>query len=240
MEHRPRLKRCDPERIEPHRNFAMMYQRPGGAPAASARPGCAEAEPGGGLGDTVASGVRLAYRVIDEQISLGRRVAQQINERSYGPTAMAGDFREVGEKAMRNLMELGALWFEMLGALAGAARPAAPGGAATPQAHAGTEVALDVTATQPAQVMLDLHPHASAVPLTVYELHAPKRDHPPLTDLDLGPARDGHGVRLRLHVPHGQPAGVYAGVVVDETGTVRGTLTVRLGEPSHAARPATS
>jgi hypothetical protein len=77
-------------------------------------------------------------------------------------------------------------------------------------------------------VLLDLHPEAT-LPLTVYELRAPKAGCPPLSDLHLEPTEDGRGIRLRIRIPNGQPAAAYAGVIVDEGGTVRGTLTVRLG-----------
>lgn len=232
MEERQRLKRPEPERTGPHRNFPLMYQRPGSdAHGASPQPDAASGPSSGGIAETVARGVRLAYRVIEEEIELGQRVARELNERSYGSGAMAGDFRDIGEAALQTWAKLGTAWLELLGSFTGSVRPGQHHGGEPAQRPGATEVWLDVTARQPVQVALDLHPHARG-PLLVYELHAPQRSSPPLADVHLDDVESGRPATLRLRVPPGQPAGQYAGVVVDGAGNVRGTLAVRLGEPS--------
>ena len=242
MEERQRLKRQDPERVVPIRNWSTVFRSPESPKAPDHEDGTGSAAPrnGSSFGDGVANAVKLAYRVADENIRLGKRVAQQLNDRTYDLGAMRGDFRDVTERAVRSLTDLTALWFETLGSLMGAARPPGPSGTEKTRDDGGAGVSVDVVSTQPAQVTLDLQPRARDLPLTVYALRAPDPTCPPLTDVGLEPAKEGRGVQIRLRVPPGQPAGQYSAVVVDSKGTPCGTLTVRVGEPARESSPASS
>ena len=238
MEERPRLKRPDPERVDPIRNWSQILlgpQRASGASPDSESSG--EPRRDATWGDAVSDGVKLAYRVAEEQIRLGQRVAQQINERTYGLGSMGSDMREVTDRMMRGWMDLSALWLEMLGTLVGSVRPAAAGSAES-TGHGRARVSLDIASSQPAQVTLEIEPEAEREQLTVYELRCPETRNPPLTDVGLETAKYGRGLQLRLRVPATQPPGLYSGVVVDGTGNVRGTLSVRIGEAPRAPSPA--
>jgi len=242
MEERQRLKRQDPERVAPIRNWSTVFRSPESPKTSDREDGTGAAAPrnGSGFGDGVTNAVKLAYRVADENIRLGKRVAQQLNDRTYDLGAMRGDFQDLTERTVRSLTDLTALWFETLGSLLGAARSAGQSGTEKARDGGGAGVSVDVMSTQPAQVTLDLQPRARDWPLTVYALRAPDPTCPPLTDVALEPAKDGRGVRIRLRVPPGQPAGQYSAVVVDSKGMPCGTLAVRVGDAAREASPKSS
>jgi hypothetical protein len=66
---RPRHKRRDPQRTGPLRNAGEAW-----------REGEPRRDPGGPRDDAASSGVRAGYRVIDEQIRRGRRMAQELDD----------------------------------------------------------------------------------------------------------------------------------------------------------------
>ena len=239
MEERQRLKRQDPDRTGPIRNWSTVFRNPESQEASDSgeRTGPTESRSGGGFSDSVTGTVKLAYRVVDENIRLGQRVAQQINDRTYDLGTMRSDFHDVTERTLRSLTDLAALWLQMLGSLIGVARPAGP---SEPEhtGHRGAAASVDVDSTQPVRIRLDLQPRARDAGLTVYALHALDPASPPLTDVGLEPVKDDSGVHIRLRVPPAQPPGQYSAVVVDATGNPCGTLAVRVGEP--AGEPAST
>jgi hypothetical protein len=192
--------------------------------------------------DVVAEGVAVGYRVIEEQISQGKRVAEQISEASYGPAAMTGDVREAAERLMRYSADLVALWMEFVNAsmangdllrtLSSAWPQPAAGAAAQPTNGGGpTALAVEIASTRPVRVHFDLKPCAAGRPLATHGLRALEIDKPPLTEIAFETDRAGGPVALRLRVPEGQPPGLYTGVVVDQqSGEPLGTLTARLAE----------
>ncbi len=226
MEGRQRLKRPDPERIEPIRNWGLMYRQP----KPDTNPGEHDVHPEkaysvGGIGEAVASAVELGYRVINEQIRLGQQIAPRFSDGAY--RLGTGDARDVIEKIVRAYVDFGTFCFEAVTSLATAAGSARPQGPAP--VHDGG-VSLDLIASQPTRVTFDLRPQEGAPPLIVYELRTPDPASPPLTDVRLAPAEEGRQACLRLRVPPAQPPGLYSGVVVDAGGQVRGTLSVLVGE----------
>src|SRR5436190_13309623 len=67
--HRPRHRRRDPQRTGPIRNAGEAW-----------REGELRRDPGRPRDDAASSGVREGYRVIDEQIRRGRRMAQELGD----------------------------------------------------------------------------------------------------------------------------------------------------------------
>lgn len=67
--HRPRHRRRDPERTGPIRNAGEAWKE-----------GELRRDPGGSRDDAASSGVREGYRVIEEQIRRGRRMAQELDD----------------------------------------------------------------------------------------------------------------------------------------------------------------
>lgn len=245
MTARQRLHREDPQRTEPLRQWSTLYRHPdswGERDAAGAADAAPREERGDAWNDVVAEGVAVGYRVVEEQIRQGQRVAEQLGDASYGPAAMTGDVREATERMVRYSADLVALWLDFVNATFGngdllralsAGWPpggAAPAPGATPAA-APHGVPVEVASRRPLRVDLDLGPAASGRPLAAHPLRALEADKPPLAEVAFERDHDGGPLVLRIRVPDAQPHGLYAGVVVDQrTGEPLGTVTARLAE----------
>jgi hypothetical protein len=240
-----RLHRQDPERTDPLRQWAMMYRTPDSwnqrDPAPESAAAGAEAN-GESWQDVVAEGVAVGYRVIEEQISQGKRVAEQLSQASYGPAAMTGDVREATERLVRYSADLVALWMEfvntsmangdLLRTLSAAwPQPAAGAPPEATDAGAATAFAIEIASTHPVRVTFDLKSSAAGRRLATHGLRALEVEKPPLTEIAFETDWAGGPVALRLRVPEGQPPGLYTGVVIDQqSGEPLGTLTARLAE----------
>ncbi len=238
MSDRERLRREDPVRTAPIRNWSTLYRRSDSwnlrEPSAQPKPA---GESGGGSWNVVSHGVELGYRVIEDQIHQGQRVAEQLSRRSYDSGAAEGDLREVADRAWRFLTDLGALWIEFLSSLAGDSDVVRKVlGALQPRSESSTSastdgaiaVSIEVSCARPARVKLDLRSHSERMPLVCQELRALDAGKPPLTDVGFDSDPD-RLVSLRIRVPEAHPPGIYVGAVIDsDTGEPRGTLSVRL------------
>lgn len=240
MSERERLRREDPARTGPIRNWSTLYRRSdswdfpqGSGQPVSGGDGGKSASPS----DVVRHGVELGYRVIEEQIRQGQRIAEQLNHRAYDSRAMGSDLREVADRAWRYYADLGALWVDFLASIAGdgelirrlfaAWRQPAEAAAAPASSNGAVAVSVEVASVRPAKVTLDLRPHSEGLTLVCRGLHDVDAGKPPLIDVTFTPASGDRGLSVR--VPEGQPAGVYVGAVVDvATQEPRGWLTVRL------------
>ena len=124
-----RLKREKPKRTDPIRDWTAGTRSPRSAddPANSEKGGQADhgdaggdsAERSDGIGGVVRKGVELGYRVVEEQIRQGQRVAEEFSQRSYGPPAMSSDFREATERLMGYYQDVGMLWLDLVRAFLG-------------------------------------------------------------------------------------------------------------------------
>jgi len=250
MNGRRRLQKEDPLRTGPIRNWSTLYRRPDSWEfhEPSAAPTSAEgAKQRGSWNDAVAQGVELGYRVVEEQIRQGQRVAEQINKQSYDPGTIGNDLREVAERMLRYYADLSALWFEFLGSMVGntgllgssfgPGRPKTELSSMGGSAGGPTAVSIEVVSSRPTRTTLDLRPPVDCVRLSAQDLRAVEPGKPPLTDVAFEPVSDG-GLVLRIRVPDTQPAGIYTGALVDrDTGQPRGTLSVSLAEqPESGAR----
>jgi hypothetical protein len=234
-----RLRREDAARTAPIRNWSSLYRRSDSwdlrEPSAPSKPA---AETGAeSLSDVVSHAVGIGYRVIEEQISQGQRVAEQFNSRSYDPGAMGGDLREVADRAWRFFTDLGALWVDFLSSLAGdrdlvrslfAAWQAPFESSTSASTNGAIGVSIEISCDRPARVTLDLRPHSDRMPLVCQDLRALDAEKPPLTDVGFDRGPDGL-LSLRVRVPEPHPPGIYVGAVIDsDTGQPRGTLSVKL------------
>lgn len=229
-----RLRRSDLGRTTPIRTFSTTLRRPefpAGAESGGATKPASERPRDSSWSDVVAEGVDLAYRVIEEEIRLGQRAAEELNKRSY---TMGSDMVEAGERLVRYSADLWISWLEFAGSLARNAeslRNPEPEPTRSADATAeATAVSIAITSPQPARVTLHLHPTAEGCSLAVRDLKAPDPGKPALTDVLFTP-RAGGMMDLQIRVPQGQPPDLYAGLVVDQrTGQPVGTLCVQLGE----------
>ncbi|HEY2255584.1 MAG TPA: hypothetical protein VGI11_08095 [Variovorax sp.] len=232
-----RLHRTDAQRTEPIRHAATYLRDPGPEGAAAAPPD--------GEDNSVAHGVRLGYKVIEEQILQGQRLAQRLGKATagFGAGTGSGEVNVLIERVLSLYKDVGKLCVDAVESVArnpalrsGFARAAssvatpAPGGrgpAAEPAA--GTRFAIEVASRRRAQVRLDLGLSPGSFVPRVHALHAADPSMPALTTVsfDLDPALPEP--MLRIEVPDAQPAATYTGVVVDSASNEpRGTVSVRL------------
>lgn len=241
-----RLHRPDPERTGPIRH-ASTYLR-------DAPPGDAAQHPAGtpdavdAAESAVAHGVRLGYKVIEEQILHGRLLAQRLGKATGKlGTVGSGEAGVLIERVLHLYKDIGTLCVDTLETLArspairaGIARAAqaaqpqqAPqegaGSATGTESSLGSGFAIEVASARRTQVTLDLRLRPGRFAPRVHALHAADPSIAPLTGVsfDMDPAHPEP--MLRIHVPEAQPPATYTGVVVDSASNEpRGTLSVRL------------
>jgi hypothetical protein len=240
-----RIKRPRPERTGPIRGWSGIFGRPTGTAGNGHAPG---------FDDVVTRSVELGYRVIDEYVRQGQRAAAGMRAPRTDPEAMTSDLQglmgrmaqytsdflgvwsEFVEVATRGAMMPGAM---MPGAMSGAANGAANGsasGSATghgpspaPAASEDPGVRVELQATRPTEVSVDLRPLTPGARLCVQGMRAMEPGEPRLDDVTLAASGPGAPLVLRIVVPAAQPAGTYNGIVVEEeTSRPVGTVSVRL------------
>ena len=240
-----RITRPIPERTGSIRSWSALLG------AAAARSGDAGTPGGATLGGVVSRSVEVGYRVVDEYLRHGQRVAERLGDRSLTPGTMVQDFQELTARMARYASDLMDVWFQLIElAAAGRGAPHRPSGdrgapadpaPSTPEPPAagstgrdshdgGARVSVQIASLQPAEVTLDLRPGSTGLPLIVHALRAAEPDKPRLTEIALEPASEDGVRRLRIRIPPEQPPGVYNGLVIDErTSRPAGTLSVRVG-----------
>jgi len=211
--------------------------------------------------DVVSRSVELGYRVIDDYVRQGERMARGMRDGGANPQAMAGDAQEVAARMMQYAAEMSGLWLQMFqvasGGMAawgtpapfGAGFPSAPFAPPMPPRSAprpseppppqpaadasdavgATRVVVSVSSPCRTDVSLDLRSQAVGRAMVVQSLRAADGSKPKLTDVEIVAGAADEPVTLRIHVPTGQPPGVYNGMVIDEeTGLPLGTVSLRV------------
>lgn len=98
MENGERIKREAPRRQNPDRGFANMFGQPVGGGANGSQ---AESSSDNAWTNNVDMGVKLGYKVIEDQIQQGQRFAEQISSGSYGPSMMSGDVQDLAKNIQK-------------------------------------------------------------------------------------------------------------------------------------------
>jgi hypothetical protein len=174
--------------------------------------------------------VEDAYRVFEDYVARGRRAADQFCPSPTVGGPMRSDPKDIPSMMMRFWTDMAQAWFGSMGRtddawdMGGPARSVAP---SPPSPRAHVALAVEVTATQPTEVAVDLRSGIDARDLAVLDLcDIADRGKPPLSAISLDNDADGRP-RVRITVPRDQPAGVYVGAIVDrERGEGAGTLRV--------------
>jgi len=242
-----RLHRPEPERTGPLRNAANYLRDQ--APAGGTQP---EPAPHAGAhapdapDDVVAHGVRLGYKVIEEQIRQGQRLAQRLakatdkagkSEPGAAGAPVSGEISALIERSMHLCKDLGALCVDAVETLARSpdllqsvlarAWPAQPGivaGAVAAQAFT-----VEVVSPHRTQVTVHLPSSAERFAPLVHALHAADPAIAPLTGARFITEPASGTPILQVEIPADQPPATYTGVVVDSaTNEPRGSLCVRL------------
>ncbi|HEX7183719.1 MAG TPA: hypothetical protein VF756_17940 [Thermoanaerobaculia bacterium] len=216
----PRLRREDPDRTEPNRSFSTTL----GPDATAAGE------------DFVTRGVRMGYRLVEEQMRRGQQAAQQASTRF---SSSRGDMRDLTERALRFYCDLctdaALYWFDTAAAMTIPSVPAdqpegeAAAAAVSPAASSSASIPLDIASSRPTRVTLNLQPGSEGLPLEVLPVRSRDVSKPPLMDVSF--QTGGTLPVLRIRVPSDQPADLYHGVVCDQqSGAVLGTLSVEIRE----------
>lgn len=257
MSYNDRRRRPALPRQEEDRSFSTLFNPPRGD-----RNGAADSRTNGNgaqsLGNVVAHSVDLGYRIVDDYIRQGEKVARQFSERSATPQTMVNDAQDVALRFAQHASGLAAVWLEFLQLTAANSgvpfRPNfwdafTPGGAAVappsfhPQPASGSptraatperaSVRIEIVACQPADVVLDLQPHAAGRPLSVHVLREKDSDSVRITDVAFQPETDQAPACVRIRIPEGQQAGTYNGLIVDDaSGRPVGSVSVSLSGAS--------
>ena len=217
-----RITRPETERTHPIRSWTQTLF--GTLPPAS----------GGPLEDVVSRSVELGYRVVDEYLREGQRVAERFGAGGLRADAAVGDMQQLTARMARYTSDVLEVWFQFLElAMGGRVRPPENGAGAAPPVQPAAPVAsrirVALDASQPTEVVLDLRPDAAGRRLLVHALRpGDGGEGPRLSDVSIEP--DAGGAVVRVRVPPRHPAGVYNGLVIDEeTSRPAGTLSVSVG-----------
>lgn len=216
-----RFHRDDPVRSGPIRNWSNLYRQPGSEGSGDPSPNSQSTEQAPRerpWSDVVSQGVKLGYRVVDEYLRQGQRVAQQINNQSYSPGVIGNDIRETVERLARYYADLGSLWGELINSLVAnqdflnsLLRPLQPPPPPPPADRTGKNdtvaLAIEITSSCPIQVTVDLQSHAEHTSLVTHGLRAVDYNKSPLTDITFIPSPDHGPLSLRIHVSGWATAG---------------------------------
>jgi hypothetical protein len=255
MSDRPRVKRKDPERSAPIRNWSNLFRSagaPGVSPASGngaamkrsadefvpdgvangSAPGAASAAPTEPVSEEAQFGIESAYRVIDEHLREGQRAAQARSPRGT-TTGLAGaaitneGIQEIAAQAIRLYSSMAPLWSGIVNSMANAGVPREPVAGASPSSL--KPVVVEIASPRMARVTVDLPSQANPQNLAIGGMLAVEAEKPPLKDVRLAIEPGSNRVVVRIRVPDDQPAGAYSGVIVErESGESRGTITVRI------------
>ena len=94
MENGDRKKRDTPGRTQPDRGFANLFGQPVGHDANSHQ---SQSGPDTDWSDNVDRGVKLGYKVIEDQILKGQRFAETLGGGSYGAGPLNGDIQDLAK-----------------------------------------------------------------------------------------------------------------------------------------------
>ena len=260
MSNGQRLRRVDPQRTEPIRNWSTLYrpseseraEHPSSNSAVENRADPADPADSGIGNETVSRGVKLGYEVIEEHLRQGQKVAQMLGDSTSGRKTVEGNIHAMAERIFRYSVDLGSLWVDFIDSVVGspeAVRDLASMFASNekfekqkseevqPNGRESRRVCVEVVSARPARVTLDMRPESTGRRLIVHDLRAAGSDIPPLTGIRFVTGRADALPYFCISVPAQQPVGSYHGVVLDQdSGQVCGTLSVRISQESEESK----
>lgn len=227
-----RIKRPRLDRSAPIRDWSGLLRTPG-----TDANGTGGGEEAPRADDVIVRSVELGYRVIDDYIKRGQAAARRMQHGTYGAGDMARDVQGVAGQLVRSATDLAGAWAEFFALTTRDGNSAAPrngspvdaaprdtaqtAAAEAPSAVPAESVAaapplrirLAVAAARSVETALDLRPVPSDHALVVHALRGPGAAK--IADVRVE-AADGSAV-IRVGVPADQAAGVYTGLVFDDS-----------------------
>ena len=207
-----RLHREDPERQTPIRKVDSLFT---------------QSTTNGEKEEMVNYAVDLGYRVIEDQISKGQKLASQWAGHGDG-TANNADWSQIAGRALNAYKDLGAVVVDAVEKMVDANRNAETQAPPSQPHQSVANVAIQVRSCQTALVDLQLNLD-TGVQLCVPALHSSDQQGM-LGDVSITRNSSG-GLTLAIDVPDETNPGVYTGVVVDtDTYAPQGTLSIRISK----------
>jgi hypothetical protein len=251
MGRKERVKRPVAKRTEPDRSWSGAFRPPTDADAGGAAATPGDSGPSAPTGDARAASydaVNSAYRVVDEYLRQGQRMAEEFWLPPGGGNSPMQDFSRLFERFLRSAGDVGTTWLEMMSKWTpplaeqsssprGAAGPFGAGrvvrqqpssvGGVEPSSGRSGGLSVSVESSRTFRVSVDLNRADEPGDLELAELAAPDRSLATIRDIRLEVDPSDNRVILRVCVPDGQPPGVYNGLLL-ERGTQRPRGTVSL------------
>lgn len=263
-----RMKRPKLERDRPVRSFSTLFGAPASGRAHSEPDGASEtdgsessngssngadgANGSAGAGRAVSETVEMGYRVIDDYLRQGQKVAEAFNPATWMNPGQGGsneELQKIAQRVMQYGWDFAGMWFEMWSRMGGAgAWPQGPWMAGMPfgpspngQQHGGgperhasadgmgaepVRLEIDVRSSRATSTSIELRP-GKTHDLILQRLRPAAEDGLPIGEASLEPAADGHALKLKVTVPDEQKAGIYNALIVDSrTNLPRGTFSI--------------
>lgn len=242
METEERVKKQEPGRTQPIRNWGVLFE-PSGNTAAQVPPR-----------DPVSRGVEMGYQVVEEYFRQGQSVARGMWTSGPGSPPSSGDGvqNQLGA-LLRTFADFASQWMGLMGQGPGRGPAREPGvtppvgtagpfsagtapgvGEAPPVASSESAMApprltLDLDSPRHLEVSVDLRPRPLDRTFRVLGLDGSDSALPRIQGVTVEVIPDEERIVIRLRIPESQPPGTYGGIILDErTGLPRGTLCVRV------------
>jgi hypothetical protein len=233
MSSRNRLHREDPARTGPIRDFTNLYRRPEVDNASQQQESEAKSGQATNANDPLSRGVEIAYKVIDQYFTEGRRTAEQLNSQTYTSRFAGDSLQGLVQRMLRYQGDLIPLWLEIVSGLVKAdpgrfetRDPSSANGMANSQSN---QIAIELVSKRSVRVRFELRENRQASELASAGLHAVEAGKPPLTDVKLVPDTSGRWSKIQVTIPDDHPAGTYSGVITErKTGEIRGMLSIHI------------
>ena len=241
-----RLRRTDPDRSEPIRDWEQLFRHPEQQPPEINGNGQDKSGENGSDGpawdDAVTHAVKLGYRIIEDQISQGKRVAEQFSEKPRSNHSVGGDVSDFIRRLLQFYTDIGATCFDFMESLTrskefndnirGWVDEGLTGGApikANNDATSGDHhnIPVEVQCEHSVRVSLQLTEEAKGSRLGVPGLFGLDPSHGALQDIEFNYEPGQQWPTLIVRIGKEQEADTYTGAVVDTaTNEPRGTLSV--------------
>lgn len=184
------------------------------------------------LDDAVSRAVELGYKVIEEQIQQGQKLAEQLAAGNIDPTLLNGNAADIGGRVLRFYSDIGALWYEMVESmlrkpgmsdlfanLMPGTGQQVNGSANNGTTNGRSDIHVEIISAGPtgARVSVDLHSDCDIESMQAQSLHSRDANKQPLSDVHLIPPSEGWSPTVRVTIPEGQPAGIYSGLILAAT-----------------------
>jgi len=230
-----RLRREEPERTEPIRSAKFHVEANGGwGESLTGRP-TAKNDGGeaGDASDAVDYGVRLGYKIIEEQILKGRKLAEQWHAPDAG-RRHEEQWPRVLDRLLNVYRDLGSVFMDATeSVISRAANLAMESYAEGVDPHdrgerAGLDLAVTVASRKKVRIQLDLKSGVTGN-LNVPALHGLDPAAEPLTSVSFLPRSTGKGAELEVEIHDNALATTYTGAIVNaDTNEPMGTLCLQI------------